>query len=94
MEVIGDVNITLTLKGRGRATRYLSAYTTPAVFSPASGTTWQNDPARSKKYTVHLLFICTQLPVAYSEPQARSRISEIYMLKTLFGLYVSQTAME
>lgn len=68
MEVSRGVNGTLSLEGRGRVTRCLSVYTTPAASSPASGTVWQNDPGGRRKCTVHSLFICSQFPVAYCEP--------------------------
>lgn len=60
---------TLTLEGRGRATRSLSVDTTLAASSRTSDTVWQNDPEGSKKCTVHLLFIILQFPVVYCEPQ-------------------------
>lgn len=48
-EMNRGVNVTSSLEGRCRVTRYLSGDTTPAVFSPASEAAWQNDPAQNKK---------------------------------------------
>lgn len=74
---------TLTLEGRGRATRSLSVDTTLAVSSRTSDTVWQNDPEGSKKCTAHLLFIISQFPAVYCEPQLFSTEKKLMNLLRL-----------